>query len=106
LVGGTSLSSLHSATADATLSEVVALAMAGDPTQFWQLVAGGLTSLPERGNGAATLVETVWNQYFLNGTAIGQGADATGFIHNNTGSGGWIPANLCPPTRAPSALRP
>jgi hypothetical protein len=105
MVGGTSLSSLHAATADGTLHEIVTLAMAGDPTTIWDLVAGGLTSLPSSANGAATLVETVWNQYFLSGTAIGQ-AEGTGFIHNNTGSGGVDPSQPVPSYQSAFGLSP
>jgi hypothetical protein len=106
MVGGTSLSTVHSATADATLGDVVASAMAHDPTTIWHLVAGGLTSLPNPSNGAATLVETVWNKYFLNGTTIGQGAESTGFIHNNTGSGGVDPSQPVPSYQSAFGLTP
>jgi hypothetical protein len=105
MVGGTSLSSLHAATADGTLSEIVTLAMAGDPTTIWDLIAGGLTSLPSSASGAATLVETVWNQYFLGGTVIGQ-ASGTGFIHNNTGSGGVDPSQPVPSYQSAFGLTP
>jgi hypothetical protein len=106
MVGGTSLSTLSSAAMDATLHNLVALAMADDPATIWQLVAGGLTSLPSEANGAATLVETVWNKYFLNGTTIGQGADSTGFIHNNTGSGGVDPSQPVPSYQSAFGLTP
>jgi hypothetical protein len=106
MVGGTALSTMSAAMADGTLSDVVVLALTHDPATVWQLVAGGLTSLPSTADGAATLVETVWNQYFLNGTSIAQGASGTGFIHNNTSSGGVDPSQPVPSYQHDFGLTP
>lgn len=116
MVGGTSLSTVHSALADPTLASLTAAAMAGDPATLWQLIAGGLTTLPDPSDGTANLIETVWNRYYLDGTKIGiPGAkEQTGFLHNNTSSGGVdttrpVPSyqsefGLTPTTSDPSAL--
>jgi hypothetical protein len=88
MVGGTSLATMNSALADTTLSQVTSRALAQDPATLWALIAGGLTAAPNASNGAADLVETVWNRYFVKGTAIGNGSKDTGYIQNNTGAGG------------------
>ena len=116
MVGGTSLSTVDAALADSTLASLTAAALAGDPATLWQLIAGGLTALPNRSVGTANLIETVWNRYYLDGTKIGVPGtkDQTGFLHNNTGSGGVdttqpVPSyqsefGLTPTTSDPSAL--
>ncbi len=86
VVGGTSISTGSAAQGDSTLSDLVDDANAGDLPTLWQLMAGGLTQLPAGGN-ANRLVETVWNRYYVNGTAIANHA-GTGYLHNNTGASG------------------
>ena len=94
MVGGTSLSTVSAAGGDETLSDIVALAMAGDKATLWQLVAGGLTTLPSAAPGNADLVETVWNQYYLAGNTLatpGSGAatgQPTGYLANHASAGG------------------
>ena len=44
--------------------------LAGDHATIWTLIAGGLTALPDAANGGATLVETVWNNYFVDGDTL------------------------------------
>jgi hypothetical protein len=115
MVGGTAFSTLDSATADETLAGIVTAALAGDPATLWQLVAGGLTSLPGSAAGNAALIETVWNNYYVQGATIGTpGGHHTGYLHNNTTSGGVDPSQpppwyqtafgLTPTTSDPSAL--
>ncbi|MFO1160203.1 MAG: hypothetical protein U1E60_15285 [Reyranellaceae bacterium] len=116
MVGGTSLSTVDSALADKTLASLTTAALAGDPATLWQLIAGGLTTMPDPSSGTASLIESVWNRYYLDGTKIGvPGAkNQTGFLHNNTGSGGVdstqpVPSyqsefGLTPTTSDPSAL--
>lgn len=99
LVGGTSLSTLQSAAADATLTPVVDAALARDPATLWQLVAGGLTSMPSNATPLRTLIETVWNQYWVEGTQIQAENGLTGnsgYMNNNAGSGGVDPTQPVP----------
>jgi hypothetical protein len=92
LVGGSSLSTMSIAANDPTLvNMVVAQAMAGDLQTIWQLIAGGLTSLPSASASGAWLVETVWNEYAVtnNRTFVGgNGSDGDSYLQNNTSSGG------------------
>jgi hypothetical protein len=94
-VGGTSISSLHNAHEDPTLNPgtpplaesqpIYAQALAGDPATLWQLVAGGMTAVPQAGVDQEFFVETAWNEYFLNDSNdITEG----GYQQNNTGTGG------------------
>lgn len=105
LVGGTSLSTVAAASADPSLQSVVTSALGGDAATIWQLVAGGLMSMPDANNGGAELIETVWNRYFLDGTTIANPA-GTGFIHNNTGSGGVDPSRPTPDYQTAFGLTP
>lgn len=50
-------------------------------------MAGGLTTLPIKGIPTQNFVETVWNQYTVDDKQI-SGFNGTGYISNNTGSGG------------------
>jgi hypothetical protein len=88
MVGGTSLSTLSAAMTDETLTDIVQQAMAGDRATLWQLVAGGLTEIPEAADQAAWLVETIWNRYHVEGQTIAAGPNGTGYLSNNTGAGG------------------
>jgi hypothetical protein len=114
MVGGTAYSTVQSALADETLTDVVSQAMAHDRATIWQLMAGGLTEMPNPSNLAALLIEAVWNEYYVTGTTIASKSNQTGYQHNNTGSGGVDPSRpapwyqtafgLDPRTSDPSAL--
>ena len=94
MVGGTSLSTVSAASGDETLTDIVALAMAGDKATLWQLVAGGLATLPSAAPGDVDLVEVVWNQYYLESNTLatpGSGAATgkpTGYLANHASAGG------------------
>ena len=87
MVGGSAFSSLHEARGDTTLASIVSGALAGDQATIWQLVQGGLTTMPTTNDPLAWLVETVWNRYVLNddGTSF---ADGFGYFPNLAGTGG------------------
>ncbi len=108
LVGGTSLSSLHSSRTDTTLSTaVVAPAMSGDLDMIWQLVIGGLTVLPSNLTGSQLLVETAWNYYIVNGAEItGPPGDGSGYLTNTTTSGGVDPTQPVPDYQVAYGLNP
>jgi Ca2+-binding RTX toxin-like protein len=106
MVGGTSLSTVGSAQADATLGTIVNNALGGDLATIWSLIAGGLKTSPVgTSGGAATLIETVWNRYYVDGTTISN-PGGTGYIHNNTGSGGVDPSQPTPWYQAAYGLVP
>lgn len=101
VAGGTSLSTLEAATQDVTLQNIAAAAAAGDPSTIWQLVAGGLTALPPAaGSGASTitsLIETVWNTYFvIDHKIVDKNDNGGGYNNNFTGSGGVDPSQPQP----------
>ncbi|MDE1567695.1 DUF4114 domain-containing protein [Aquabacter sp. P-9] len=73
LVGGTSLTIQDLAASDPTLVPLVQQAAQGDLATLWQLIAGGLVSMPGTGSGTDTLVETVWNTYVLTGSELEPG---------------------------------
>lgn len=107
IIGGTALSSLRSADADPTLAALVAAALAGDRALLWQLMSGGLTSLPRSGaTDADTLVETVWNKYIVDNAqgTIDNLDGSGGYLHNNTGSGGVDPTHAQPDYQAAYGL--
>ncbi|WP_421998315.1 DUF4114 domain-containing protein [Reyranella sp.] len=120
MVGGTSLSTVDAALGDPTIADIVQLALAGDQATLWQLVAGGLTVLPSPSVGFADLIETVWNQYYLDGNAFAtpgsarNGAAPTGYFANHASAGGvdfntpvpWYQAafGLSPTTADPDHL--
>ena len=108
LVGGTSLSTLATAQADPTLtSSVVTPALAGDRATIWQLVAGGLTSLPSDASALQSFVETVWNTYQVNGSTIGTSDDFDGgYLQNTTTSGGVDPTQPAPWYQTAYGLNP
>ncbi|CAN5776755.1 hypothetical protein BH11PSE3_BH11PSE3_39070 [soil metagenome] len=106
LVGGTSLSTVQSALSDATLDTITNAALTGDHATIWTLMAGGLTVMPTRANGGATLVEAVWNNYVVDGTTVtGPGAQP-GYLHNNAGSGGVDPSQATPSYQRDFGLTP
>ena len=103
LVGGTSISSFASAQQDPTInSTIVASALAGDPATIWQLVEGGLTSLPADAAQLQYFVEVVWNEYFVQGTHITGG----GYQVNFTSSGGVDPTQSTPAYQLEYGLSP
>jgi hypothetical protein len=102
-VGGTSLATVAAAEADPTLTALVAQAMAGDRATIWQLVAGGLDSLPGTASPSDWLVETVWNQYTLNGSAFVPDYD---YLDNDSGSGGVDPSQPIPSYQQDFGLTP
>lgn len=107
MVGGTSFSTLPVAEDDATLAAIVQPALAGDQATIWQLIAGGLTSLPSNAGALQTFVETAWNLYQVNGTAIGSNGSATeGYLFNNTSSGGVDTTQTAPDYQAAYGLYP
>lgn len=101
LVGGTSLSTLEVAEADETLkSSLVASAFAGDPSTIWQLVSGGLTSMPDNTATTQFFVEAVWNEYTVDGDVI------HGYDENDSGSGGVDPTQPTPSYQVDYGLAP
>lgn len=107
LVGGTALSSLAVAATDATLADTLTAALANDPGTLWRLVAGGLTQLPSAGSlSTAKFVETVWNQYYVNGTTILNPRNNTGYLHDNTGLSGVDGSQAVPSYQAAYGLNP
>ena len=101
LVGGTSISSSTTVPTDPTIDDEYWLpALAADPSTIWRLVAGGLTTLPTSTSDLGLVMETVWNQYYLNGVDIvgyswGDFYDK-GFQNNWTSSGGVDPSQPTP----------
>ncbi|MFO1162281.1 MAG: DUF4214 domain-containing protein [Reyranellaceae bacterium] len=95
LVGGTSLSTTKAAINDTTVGTIVQSAMAGNLATIWQLVSGGLTSLPADAAASQGFVSTVWNTYYVDdssGELVIEGIPLSGFsggyITNSTGAGG------------------
>jgi hypothetical protein len=108
LVGGTSISSLSSAGNDPSLdASIVAPALDGDPATIWQLVAGGLTVLPKAASSLTRFVETVWNDYFANGTTVGSvRGSASGYITGQAAPGGVDPDQPVPSYQTAYGLTP
>jgi hypothetical protein len=108
MVGGTSLSTVGAAGADATLAEVTQKAMAGDLATLWTLAAGGLTQMPGTAGAGTAFVETIWNRYYLDGNAFGVpgSGNPTGYLHNNTGGGGTDPGRPTPQYQKDYGLTP
>ncbi|QTL03575.1 hypothetical protein J5J86_23085 [Aquabacter sp. L1I39] len=82
LVGGTSMSLVPAAEADATLAGLLAAVEAQDLDTLRMLVEGGLTMAPTALNAYNALVETVWNQYDLRSSGL-----FPGYLVNATGAG-------------------
>ncbi len=105
-VGGTSISSMDAARTDDTLRDIVDKATGGDRGTIWELVAAGLTQSPVGAvGGSAAFIETVWNVYDLEGTTFSNRV-GTGYLSNNTGSGGADPAQGIPSYQADYGLVP
>ncbi|OYX10776.1 MAG: hypothetical protein B7Z15_13000, partial [Rhizobiales bacterium 32-66-8] len=104
VVGGTSLSTAGSAQTDTTLASLLAAAEANDLGTLWTLIAGGLTQWPEDATLRTTVVETVWNQYFVDG------ADnlhiENGYLENFTTSGGVDTTQATPDYQTAFGLTP
>lgn len=91
VVGGTSLNLESVAATDPTLlGQYVDQALAGDPQTLWQLIAGGMTTMPTAGS-PQWLIETVWNGYYLQGTSL-----SPGYSSNVSGNGGIDPTQPMP----------
>lgn len=108
MVGGTSLSTVGAANADATLTQVTEKAMAGDLGTLWGLAAGGLTQMPGTASAGTAFVETIWNRYYLDGNAFGVPGATTprGYLFNNTGGGGTDPGRPTPQYQKDYGLTP
>ena len=108
MVGGTSLSTIGAAGADATLADVTQNAMNGDLDTLWTLAAGGLSQMPGSASAGTAFVETIWNRYYLDGNAFGvpRSANQTGYLHNNTGGGGTDPGRPTPQYQQDYGLLP
>lgn len=113
LVGGNSLSTTKAAIADPTLHTIVASAMAGDQATIWQLVAGGLTSLPADAASTQSFAQSVWNNYFVkdeSGQLVIEGVPGSdfdgGYLRNAAGLGGVDAAQPVPSYQVSSGLNP
>jgi hypothetical protein len=111
VVGGTSLSSLTTALTDPTLdTQIIQPALAGNLSAIWQLVAGGLTSLPANAALQSNFVESVWNQYYVQGQTVGGYLGgkfiAEGYTVNLTGAGGVDPTQGVPSYQSAYGLNP
>jgi hypothetical protein len=94
-VGGTSLSVRSAASTDPTLQPLLTRALAGDRATIWQLMAGGLSTLPSATAAGSWMIETVWNQYALNRDGTSFGPDFN-FLVNSTVTGGVDPTQPVP----------
>ncbi len=109
LVGGTSLSTIVAASNDPSIdSLLVTPALGGNLSLIWQLVAGGLTSLPSDASDLQYFVESVWNQYLLSGNRITTSSRIFegGYYINTTGSGGVDPTQPVPSYQVDYGLNP
>ena len=93
VAGGASLSTVHAAGADKTLSKIFDKAMDGHRATIWSLVSGGLKVLPSKAESSDTLIETVWNAYYVfhgpGGSVIAdKGGSGGGYFNNESGAGG------------------
>lgn len=86
-VGGTSLTTVAAAPQDSSVGTLYGQAMAGDLQTLWQLIEGGLmtlpTAVPETAAGEATLLEAVWNDLYLSGAMLNQAP--TGLVGSDGG---------------------
>ncbi len=111
-VGGTSLSNLSDGVSDPTLNtQLIQPALAGNQAAIWQLVAGGLTTLPTNTAPLANFVESVWNQYYVQGRIIGSSVVGglflpEGYTVNLTGTGGVDPTQGVPSYQGAYGLSP
>jgi hypothetical protein len=88
LVGGTSLTTVAAAPDDPSLynptkplQSLYGQALAGDLATLWQLVEGGMSTLPSNAVGPdadqSTFLEAVWNVYVLTNNDLDPGLDLT-----------------------------
>lgn len=95
VVGGTSLSTLATAATDPTLATITASALGelGSAQQMqvlWQLVQGGLTTLPDENSPeslSAWFAQSVWNRYYVS-TSGSTTTIEPGFLQNQSSNGG------------------
>lgn len=107
MVGGTSVSSQQVAAQDSTLNDWLANAVNHDPATLWQLVAGGMTQMPQAGAlSPALLLEAVWNQYYVQGNVITNLRTGTGYFHDNTASSGIDTSQAIPDYQQAFGLKP
>lgn len=109
LVGGTSLSNLMAAVNDPTFTaSLTTPAMGNNLAIIWQLVAGGLTSLPSNADDLQYFVESVWNQYQVEGRRITTSSKIFdgGYNNNTTSSGGVDPTQPVPAYQVDYGLNP
>ena len=91
LVGGTSLSSQAVAAMDQSLAGYYDPALQDNLALLAQLVSGGLKTLPSSTSDIDRFIETVWNQYKVEGGTV------TGYTVDNAGSGGVDATQFAPP---------
>ncbi len=108
LVGGSSLSLLSAAQTDPTLATaILAPALLGDPNTIWQLVIGGLTTLPANMQSNQFFVETAWNFYNVaDNTITGTPFFNAGYVINSTTNGGVDPTQPVPSYQVAYGLNP
>ncbi|MPZ33585.1 MAG: hypothetical protein GEV13_21775 [Rhodospirillales bacterium] len=82
MVGGTSITTMAAAPHDRTVEALYGLALAGNLATLWQLMEGGLMTLPSgvpaSDAAEAMLLEAVWNTYAISGHKIEPGIDDVG----------------------------
>lgn len=95
LVGGTSITGLYTAQNDTTIEQMAALALAGDLSTIFPLVASGLKTLPSNLSDAApdamatvltSMFETVWQSISVEAGS----PTSVSFGSHKTGSGGIV----------------
>lgn len=116
-VGGTSISSPRDAERDPTLNPgadpfsvalpIVPEARSGVLATPWQLIQGGMVAMPypsgQAPSSTATLIETVWNEYYLDGSGF---SPHDGYFGNNTSTGGVDPTQAVPNYQLAFGLTP
>src|SRR4029077_16252412 len=85
-----------------TLAGILALAMAGDQTTIWDLVAGGLTALPASAGPSWHFAEAVWSTNTLDGATFAK----KGYLGNLAGAGGADPSHAVPSYQRDFGLAP
>lgn len=76
VVGGTSISAVPQAESDPTLGAILEAVRAEDRDILWALIAGGMNVAPKDMTGISVILETVWNEYRLDGQEITKLVDA------------------------------
>lgn len=106
VVGGTSLSSNAAAASDETLVTTVQLAAEGDLATLWSLVRGGMRQWGATANAQTTLIETVWNQYYLTVDSDGTQRLTLGYFSNYATTGGVDTTQATPSYQTDFGLTP